>query len=125
EEASARRKDGIEREGGGPFTVRERPTAYVGRFGARIPDLDELVVARGVRIHPDEEGVRLRGIGKKGGGRPWTREERFGLALRPEGGGCQDERREQGRSRTSPGTHDSVDVRRGPYGAGRQARHVQ
>src|SRR5207244_5962852 len=102
-------QDRIEREGGGPFTVRERPTAHIGRFGVRIPDLDELVVARGVRIHPDEEGIRLRGIGKRGGGRSRTREEWFGLALRPEGGGCQDERREQGRSRTSPGTHHSVD----------------
>src|SRR5206468_3276089 len=84
------------------FAIRERPSGHVQRLRTRIPDLDELVVAGGARVDADEQRIRRRVLGKRGGGRPRKREEGFGLALRPKGGGCQDERREQGRSRASP-----------------------
>src|SRR5206468_96273 len=104
EEAASRGQDRPNREHCGPFAIRERPSGHVQRLRTRIPDLDELVVAGGARVDADEQRIRQRVLGKRGGGRPRKREEGFGLALRPKGGGCQDERREQGRSRTPPGT---------------------
>src|SRR5207244_5931428 len=98
----------------GPLAIRERPPGHGQRLRTRIPKRDELVVASGARVDADEQRIRRRVLRKRGGGRPRKREEGFGLALRPKGGGCQDERREQGRSRTSPSTHGFAKVPRGP-----------
>src|SRR2546426_6493094 len=114
DEATSRRQDRVEREACGTFAIRDRPSADVQRLRTRIPDFDELVVARGTRVNADEERIWQRGLEKRGGGRSRKREEGFGLALRPQGGGCQDERREPRRSRTYPGTHGSRTFPPGP-----------
>ncbi len=58
EKATSWRQDRGERERRGPFPVRERPSAHLHRLRTRIPDLDELVVARGTRVDADEERIR-------------------------------------------------------------------
>ncbi len=114
EEATPGGQDRVEWERRGPLPIRERPSGHVQQLRTRIPDFDELIVARSARVDADEERIRWRVLVKRGGGRPRLKEEGFGLALRPEGGGCQDEHREQRRSRTSPGTHDFANVPGGP-----------
>src|SRR5207245_7607839 len=106
-------------KGRGGFGVGQRPPAHVDGLGSRIPDRHELVVARGIRVDANEEEMARVRRGKKGG--RGSRGEGIGLAPRREGGGCQDERRKEGRERRSRGTHTAAEAARGASGGGLQA----